>query len=91
MGTKSTTIVILGEDEIWADSDTLTSHTQAKRRFVETVQSTTTHISSGGATGVVEMAVRVVVPVVMAEMVEAFCAIQPLVGKERALRERGRL
>ena len=55
------------------------------------MQFITTHISSGGATGVEEMAVRVVVPVVMAEMVEAFCAIQPLVGKERALRERGRL
>ena len=55
------------------------------------MQFTTTHSSSGGATGAVEMAVRVVVPVVMAEMVEAFCAIQPLVGKERALRERGRL
>ena len=84
MGTKSTTIVILGEDEIWADFHTLTSHTQAKKRFVQIVQFTTTHISSGGATGVVEMAVRVVAPVVMAVVVEAFCAMQPLVGKERA-------
>ena len=81
----------MGEDEIWVDSDTLTSHTQAKKRFVETVQFTTTHSSSGEAIGVVEMAVRVVAPVVMAAVVEAFCAMQPLVGKERALRERGRL
>ena len=57
-----------------------TSHTQAKRRFVETVQFTTTHSSSGEAIGVVEMAVRVVAPVVMAEVVEAFRAMQPLVG-----------
>ena len=81
----------MGEDEIGADFDTLTSHIQAKNRFVEIVQFTTTHSSSGGATGVVEMAVRVVAPVVMAVVVVAFCAIQPLVGKERALGERGRL
>ena len=55
------------------------------------MQFITTHISSGGATGVVEMAVRVVTPVVMAVVVVAFCAMQPLVGKERALRERGSL
>ena len=86
-----TTIVILCEDEKWADSDTLTSHIQAKKHFVETVQFTTTHSSSGEAIGVVEMAVRVVAPVVMAALVVAFCAMQPLVGKERALGAGGRL
>ena len=55
------------------------------------MQFTTTHSSSGEATGVVEMAVRVVAPVVMAALVVAFCAIQPLVGKERALGAGGRL
>ena len=55
------------------------------------MQFITTYKSSRGATGVVEMAVRVVAPVVMAVVVVVFCAIQPLVGKERALGEGGRL